>query len=232
MRANHNNARRAVPARLTDLREPLPTATPLGDLPPRRADDPTGSCAPVPTATPPGAQTERRRHTPYLRPLPGSRRAATRVCWRGRGSTGARGRRTSRTRSETVVHKLLRAGTWTCSSGFENRAARGIRRRVITAAQGGHLDMLQWLRLHDCPWHASTCAYAALAGHLEALKWAWEHHCPWDERTCEGAAGGRHLEVMQWAREHHCPWDAPTRQAAEQAGHLELLQWAVEHGAP
>eukprot|EP00230_Micromonas_polaris_P008967 CAMPEP_0117645366 /NCGR_PEP_ID=MMETSP0802-20121206/11508_1 /TAXON_ID=38833 /ORGANISM="Micromonas sp., Strain CCMP2099" /LENGTH=190 /DNA_ID=CAMNT_0005450733 /DNA_START=85 /DNA_END=655 /DNA_ORIENTATION=+ len=40
---------------------------------------------------------------------------------------------------------------------------------------------------------------AAEGGHLEVLQWARATGCPWDEETCEYAAGGRHLEVLQWA---------------------------------
>jgi len=54
---------------------------------------------------------------------------------------------------------------------------------VCIAAIGGHLEVLEWVREHLCPWDASTCACAANAGRLEVLKWARENHCPWDART-------------------------------------------------
>ena len=61
------------------------------------------------------------------------------------------------------------------------------------AAQGGHLEVLQWAREQDppCPWNEWTCTYAAGGGHLEALKFlrAQDPPCPWDdERICRGAA--------------------------------------------
>ena len=38
------------------------------------------------------------------------------------------------------------------------------------AAGGGHLEPLQLLRVHDCPWDEKTCAFiAALGGHLESV---------------------------------------------------------------
>jgi hypothetical protein len=50
------------------------------------------------------------------------------------------------------------------------------------------MEVLQWLRAHDCPWHEHICAYAAEGGHLEVLQWAREHECPWNEETCQHAA--------------------------------------------
>jgi len=41
--------------------------------------------------------------------------------------------------------------------------------------------MLKWLREHDCPWDSLTCALAAEGGHLEVLQWAWKHGCQWEE---------------------------------------------------
>ena len=56
------------------------------------------------------------------------------------------------------------------------------------AAQGGHLEVLQWARANGAPWDAMTCRYAALCGHLEVLQWARANGCPWDEMTCTYAA--------------------------------------------
>ena len=50
--------------------------------------------------------------------------------------------------------------------------------RCSWAAEGGHLEVLQWAREHDCPWSESTCICAAEEGHLEVLRWAREHGCP------------------------------------------------------
>jgi hypothetical protein len=47
-----------------------------------------------------------------------------------------------------------------------------------TAAGGGHLEVLHWLRI-DCPWSQWT------------RRW-----------MCVFAAEGRHMHVLQWLREH------------------------------
>jgi hypothetical protein len=46
---------------------------------------------------------------------------------------------------------------------------------------------------------------AAQGGHLEVLNWAREHHCPWDAGTRQIAEASRHLELLQWAVEHGAP---------------------------
>ena len=44
----------------------------------------------------------------------------------------------------------------------------------IAAADGGHIDVLQWARSQDppCPWDEYVCRYAAMNGHLDVLQWA------------------------------------------------------------
>ena len=58
-----------------------------------------------------------------------------------------------------------------------------------------------------CARRSGICALAARGGHLEVLQWLREHGCPWDAWTCELAARGGHLEALQWARANDCPWD-------------------------
>ena len=83
-----------------------------------------------------------------------------------------------------------------------------------SAAKGGQLEVLEWLRENECPWDKNTCKEAAYSGHLEVLQWARENDCPWDENTCRAAAYGGHLEVLQWARENGCPWNEDMRAAS------------------
>jgi hypothetical protein len=85
-----------------------------------------------------------------------------------------------------------------CCSGRGPTAVHGTSRRA--AAEGGHLDVLQWERANGCSWVQSTCEVAAKGGHLEVLKWARANGCPWDEWTCAYAAEGGHLDVLRWAR--------------------------------
>ena len=120
-----------------------------------------------------------------------------------------------------------------CSSTLESYIT-GVRSSLLTlctsAAKGGQLEVLEWLRENECPWDKNTCE-AASGGHLEVPMWARENDCPWDENTCKEAACGGHLEVLQWARENGCPWDEETPGAVAQGGQTrEALQWARENG--
>jgi len=100
------------------------------------------------------------------------------------------------------------------------------------AANGGHLEVLQWARANCCPWNVSTCPNAATGGHLEVLQWLHANGCQWDARTCSSAAEGGHLEVLQWLRANGCPWGMRTCTEAAKGGHLEVLQLARANGCP
>ena len=80
-------------------------------------------------------------------------------------------------------------------------------------------------RENGCPWNKCTCSMAANGGHLEVLQWAHDNGCPLDALTCKYAAMGGHLEMMQWLRANGCPWDHRTCTNAAEGGHLEVLQW-------
>jgi hypothetical protein len=81
-------------------------------------------------------------------------------------------------------------------------------------------------------WNLSLCASAARGGQLLALQWLRDRGCAWDAGTCWAAALGGHLAVLQWARANGCVWDAKTCSAAARGGHLAVLQWAVANGCP
>merc|ERR1712224_965414 len=91
------------------------------------------------------------------------------------------------------------------SEGMEYSAATS-----TSAAAGGQLETLKWLRSLDppCPCSTWVCNYAAEKGDLEMLQWAREEGCPWEEMACMMAARGGHLEVLQWLRSQRppCPW--------------------------
>jgi hypothetical protein len=108
-------------------------------------------------------------------------------------------------------------GTLRCFSGLARTAARGTY-TCMNAAEGGHLEVLQWARANSCPCDEVTCSGAAEGGHLEVLQWARANGCPWDEHTCGNAAYG-------WSQETFSS-------AAEYYGYLEVLQWARANGCP
>ena len=69
----------------------------------------------------------------------------------------------------------LRAGTWRCCSGRGSTTALGMRGHVTFAARGGHLEVLQWARVHHCPWDHRVRTHAA---DEEIRQWAIAHGCP------------------------------------------------------
>jgi hypothetical protein len=58
-------------------------------------------------------------------------------------------------------------------------------------------------------------------GHLEVLQWLRANGCPWDEHTCMCAAAYDRLEVLKWARANGCPWCRWTRGKAMSLGYVE-----------
>ena len=119
------------------------------------------------------------------------------------------------------------AAAW---SGVEKGDAQQQRQMCASAARGGQLQALQWLRDHGCDWDAWTCSSAAHGGHLAVLQWARANGCFWNKLTCSFAARNGHLAVLQWARANGCDWNASTCTAAAEGGHLAVLQWARANG--
>lgn len=102
-----------------------------------------------------------------------------------------------------------------------------------SAAEGGHIDILKWLRDNKCPWDDSLCMRgAARGGHIYVLKWLKENGCVWDEETCTGAALGGHLNVLKWLKKNGCLWNDRTTFHAAMMNNLEVLKWAVKNGCP
>ena len=72
------------------------------------------------------------------------------------------------------------------------------------------MEVLQWARVHGCPWEEATSTSAASSGHLEILQWAREKGCPWGRPTYSSALGNNHPHVMEWLEEHgSCHWQLP-----------------------
>ena len=94
--------------------------------------------------------------------------------------------------------------------------------------------MLKWLRAKGCPWGEETSCWAAQGGHLEVLQWirAQDPPCPWDSDICYSAALGGHLEVLRWARSQGCPWNEDAPCAAARNGHLKVLVWLIKEECP
>lgn len=142
-------------------------------------------------------------------------------------------------------------------------------------------EMIVWARAQGCPWDAKACIEAALAGHLDLLQWLLVNNCPsgtltwtptdewrlmpgtsarraprwvwhgalyrgrtdvvqwllvseneWPRDACDHAAAGGQTTALLMAREAGCPWSAETCCEAARGGHLGTLQWLVAKGCP
>ncbi|AGO85097.1 Ankyrin repeat domain containing protein [Pandoravirus salinus] len=58
-----------------------------------------------------------------------------------------------------------------------------------SAAAGGNLDVLRWLRSVNCPWSTRACDSAAANGHQEVVQWLIDAGCPVDAQSLAKADG-------------------------------------------
>ncbi|KAG7390048.1 hypothetical protein PHYPSEUDO_009010 [Phytophthora pseudosyringae] len=101
-----------------------------------------------------------------------------------------------------------------------------------SAAEFGHLDVVQWLhanRKEGCTTDALDMA--AYNGHLEIVQWLHENRkegCT--SNAIDFAAQHGHLKVVQWL--HYNRKEGATHYAIDNAatfGHLEVIQWLHAH---
>ena len=101
-----------------------------------------------------------------------------------------------------------------------------------SAAYGGHLDMLKWLREVNCPFEDRIHRDVADGGHLDMLKWLGEVGFKCDSWTYVYAISSGHLHVMKWLKEIGCPYDIRARLCAMNSKRPEIVQWAWENMPP
>ena len=137
-------------------------------------------------------------------------------------------------RCEAFVIACAKSGSLSALKWIGTKTRRRCVNKYICAyaAEGGHLEVLKWLRVNRYPWDKITCTNAAFHGHLKLLQWARKNGCPWDENTCSYSAFHGHLKLLQWARKNGCPWNEETCAFAAEGGHSELLEWAKKNGCP
>ena len=106
----------------------------------------------------------------------------------------------------------------------------------IVAAEGGHLNILEWLHTEYDQLRAGysrvLCANAAYGGQLEVIKWLHEKGYGWSSTACECAAQYGHLEVLKYLHENRCHWNKYACYRAVKNGHLEVLRYLHENGCP
>jgi len=85
--------------------------------------------------------------------------------------------------------------------------------------------MLKWLLDKSCPLGNETIS-AALGGQLEALKWLRKQNYPMGSDAFNSAAQGGHLKVLIWLKETGQMGDRRSAMLlASREGHFEVLEW-------
>jgi hypothetical protein len=70
---------------------------------------------------------------------------------------------------------------------------------INAAARRGNLEMVKYCVANECPIDEMACAWAADGGHLEVLKYLREEvKAPWDFSTAEWAAENGHLHILEY----------------------------------
>jgi len=108
-----------------------------------------------------------------------------------------------------------------------------------TAAQAGHIHILDWMHNRNTPRLFSglkVCEAAADGGQLETLKWlrAQEPPLPWTKRIFDYALNKGHVHVLEWALDNGCPrpddWKSRVIAHALNVKSLHVVEWALDHG--
>ena len=98
------------------------------------------------------------------------------------------------------------------------------------AAIVGPLEIIQLLHSHDSEWDEDAIVEkAAEGGHLDIVQWAKENGCPLTESACQYAAGFGHFDTLKGLRDMGCPWDEGTTTYASTD---EIYNWATKNGCP
>lgn len=98
-----------------------------------------------------------------------------------------------------------------------------------TAAFDGHIGILRWAITRGYIPTAQTMSSAAAGGHLDIILYLRGARCPWDWETVENAAENGHIDVYKYAIEHGCYYEITALEAAAGNGHLDILKYAFDH---
>lgn len=105
-------------------------------------------------------------------------------------------------------------------------------RTWAAAAEGGHIQILEWLKENKISLNNLVFEGAVSGGQIKVLDWAFENRCSWNEDCCLVAASEGNFEVLKWLRAHGCPWDENVILVAFRERHLGIAKWARENGCP
>ena len=108
-------------------------------------------------------------------------------------------------------------------------------RACAWAADGGHLEVLKYLREEaKAPWGSGTASLAALNGHLHILEYLVERkYDKYDGDACKFAAEEGHLDCLKYLHETaKAPWNSWAVRRAHKNNHPECIQYLLDNDCP
>lgn len=100
---------------------------------------------------------------------------------------------------------------------------------AVQAASQGWIEALECLYVAGCPMtDGILVASAARGGHLEAIKWLRERidpPCAWSSNAVRTAVEGDHMPTLAWLARAGCPIGGTTYVEAAARGRTDLLRW-------
>jgi hypothetical protein len=101
---------------------------------------------------------------------------------------------------------------------------------IARAAFHGNLEMVKYCVANECPMNSAACAQAANGGHLEVLKYLREEvEAPWGWRPAILAAENGHLHILEYLVERkYDQYDEGACERAAANGHLDCLKYLHE----
>ena len=103
------------------------------------------------------------------------------------------------------------------------------------AADGGHLEILKYLREEvKAPWDYWTAAWAARNGHLHILEYLFERkYDKYNGDACRWAARYGNLDCLKYLHETaKAPWNYLAVREAHNSEHTECLQYLLDNDCP
>ena len=107
-------------------------------------------------------------------------------------------------------------------------------RACAWAADGGHLEILKYLReVAKAPWDWRIAAWAAKNGHLHILEYLADRKFAFNTTACIAAAMHGHLDCLKYLRETaKAPWDSWAVRDAHYYKQPECLQYLLDNNCP
>jgi hypothetical protein len=75
------------------------------------------------------------------------------------------------------------------------------------SAEGGRIEVLQWLKQQGMVFDADTMSCAAVYGQISTCAYLHSVGCSWNDFTVFEAAFANQWDTVRWLHEHGCPWN-------------------------